>query len=802
MGVLWHKVWFDLWHNKTRTFLAVLSIAAGVFAIGAIFGMSDMLNTAMDQSHRAVLPPHIDISLTTPVDRDILIHLKDVPGVEDVEPYNAVRVLYKLYPQDEWRRGIVHMRGDFDTQKYQLVQLKGGHWPDNKNEIGVERMTAQFYRIGIGDTIIFKIGDKERRLPITGLIRHPFVPPPVFEDLASFFMNGEGLERLDFPEGKFSACYVRVTPYSSDQSREVATAIKDKLAKQNISISSFRYQDPDEHWARSLMDGFVLVQQVLAVLSVLMSTMLVYNTLSNLITQQTDQIGILKAIGGRNQTIIGVYLIGALVYGVLSLAIALPMGGIVAFGVAHTFLSWFNIDLNQFQVSSQAVIFQILAALAVPLLAGLPPALHGANITVRQAIASYGLGGDFRSGRLDRLVEGFGQRWMPSYYATALGNMFRQGGRLLLTQVVLVTAGSAFLMVMSLNSSIDLTLENVYARQRFNTMIKFSANQRASRVMAMANSVPGVKQAELHLLQSASLFVEGQLVKEAGLSTEIRGIPSASDFFRPLIVAGRWIMPGENGRVVVLPREKAEDNHIQVGDTVTLNLGESGKDEWLVIGLYDPVFAGFLSQDIIFAPLEALYQTTKKYNQGSLLYLRTTSHGDEFTAAVTAQLKDMYEGRGMKVYDSATQAEQRKTDDSRLGIAISMMLSLSIIVAIVGGIALMGALSIGVIERTKEIGVLRAVGARSRAILGIFVLEGVFQGLLGWLIAIPVSYLVGPAAAHVVGQTMFDTKLDYQYNWPAVAMWLGIVLLISTIASIIPARGATRISVRDSLAYT
>ena len=58
MGVLWHKIWFDIWHNKTRTFLAVLSIAAGVFAMGAIFGMSELLVTNMNKSHRAAQPPH------------------------------------------------------------------------------------------------------------------------------------------------------------------------------------------------------------------------------------------------------------------------------------------------------------------------------------------------------------------------------------------------------------------------------------------------------------------------------------------------------------------------------------------------------------------------------------------------------------------------------------------------------------------------------------------------------------------------------------------------------------------------
>ncbi len=801
MGVIWYKVWFDLWHNKTRTLLAVLSIAAGVFAVGAIFGMSELLETNMDQSHRAVLPTHINVGLSNLVDEDVIRSIREVPGVEDVEPYNSVTVLYKLHPEDEWRQGVIQMRPDFEAQKYELLQLRGGNWPSAKNDVAIERMAAQFLGVGIGDSIIFKINDNERTLPVTGLIRHPFVPPPQFMDLAFFFMNGEGLERLGIPEGKFGAFYVRVTPYSYDHAREVASAIKDKLARQGVGVGAFTYEDPERHWGRTFMDGFTLVQKLLAIICVIVGAILIYNTLSNLITQQTNQIGILKAIGGRTRTIIGIYLVNALVYGLLGLVVALPLGAIVAFSVTKIFLNLFNIDYNQFQFSHQAVMFQVVSGLAAPLLAGLPPVLHGARISVRQAIASYGLGGDFRSGRLDRLVDVFGQRWLSSQYATALGNMFRHRGRLLLTQVVLITAGSSFLMVMSLNSSCKFTLDNLYGRRHFDTTIQFESLQRAERVQALAATVPGVDKAELRLVQAATLFVEGQLVKEAGIGTSLQGIPTGSDFSSPLIVAGRWFLPGENGQAVVMTRQTAEDNHIQVGDTVTLDLGEMGKDQWLVIGLYDPVFVGGFNQDTVFAPLEALYQTTKKYGQGSVLYVRATSHEPAFTAGVTKQLKEMYDRHGLKVAISETQAESRSTSDWQFAIVIWMMLALSVIVALVGGLALMGALSIGVIERTKEIGVLRAVGARSRSILGIFVMEGLLQGLLSWLAAMPISLLASPLLANALGNAMFGATLDYQYNWSAVMVWLGTVLVISVLASVLPARTATRISVRDSLAY-
>jgi putative ABC transport system permease protein len=131
-----------------------------------------------------------------------------------------------------------------------------------------------------------------------------------------------------------------------------------------------------------------------------------------------------------------------------------------------------------------------------------------------------------------------------------------------------------------------------------------------------------------------------------------------------------------------------------------------------------------------------------------------------------------------------------------------MLMMLAIIVALVGGIGLMGSLSISVVERTREIGVMRAIGARSRTIMGMFMMEGVLQGLFSWALAVPLSFFLAQPLSNALGQAMFDANLDYQYNYTAVLVWLVIILIISTLASILPARSATQISVRDSLAYT
>jgi putative ABC transport system permease protein len=183
------------------------------------------------------------------------------------------------------------------------------------------------------------------------------------------------------------------------------------------------------------------------------------------------------------------------------------------------------------------------------------------------------------------------------------------------------------------------------------------------------------------------------------------------------------------------------------------------------------------------------------------LYVRTHFHDADYTAAAAAKLKDLYIGRSMDVFFSQTIHEIRQQALSQFSITITTLMFLAVVVALVGGIGLMGSLSISVVERTKEIGVMRAIGARTATIMGMFVMEGILQGLISWGISFPLSFVLGRALANALGRAMFEANLDYQYNNAAVIIWLVVILIISILAAIIPARNATRISVRDSLAY-
>jgi putative ABC transport system permease protein len=267
-----------------------------------------------------------------------------------------------------------------------------------------------------------------------------------------------------------------------------------------------------------------------------------------------------------------------------------------------------------------------------------------------------------------------------------------------------------------------------------------------------------------------------------------------------LIVGGRWLEPGDTN-VIVMSQDTANDNGIELGDTVTLDMGKFGTSDWQVVGFYQLIFGGSFSNDDLYAPEQAVFDATKKFNEGALLRVRATNHSPEFTEDVKLALGTLFTDRNMDVLFNSTNALDRTNADSQFAITTTMLLALAVIMALVGGIGLMGSLSISVVERTREIGVMRAVGARTLTIMGMFVMEGVLQGLFSWVVAVPLSYAISGTVANALGQAMFEANLDYSYNFPAVVAWLAVILVISTLASLIPAYNATRVSVRDSLAY-
>jgi len=173
-------------------------------------------------------------------------------------------------------------------------------------------------------------------------------------------------------------------------------------------------------------------------------------------------------------------------------------------------------------------------------------------------------------------------------------------------------------------------------------------------------------------------------------------------------------------------------------------------------------------------------------------------------AAHQALIRDMratYEANRLKAVFFQSGGELRQQTQSQFNIIVYLMLAMAVLAAVVGSVGLASTMSINVVERKREIGVMRAIGATSSAILGIFCAEGILVGVLSWLLASPLSYPGARAFSAIIGDQLFEMPLDFRYSIGGLVLWLVIVATLSALASLWPALRATQVSVRESLAY-
>jgi putative ABC transport system permease protein len=238
---------------------------------------------------------------------------------------------------------------------------------------------------------------------------------------------------------------------------------------------------------------------------------------------------------------------------------------------------------------------------------------------------------------------------------------------------------------------------------------------------------------------------------------------------------------------------------VTTGSWVTLDLPLQGETEWQVVGLLiDP-----LNESRVVVPRDTLLLENNGVGRADNLFIKTMSGDPDQDIALAAELRRALNRRGYKLIASSNTDTIQLTSDhaiSELNIVIYLLLIMALVIAVVGGVALSGILAISVLERRVEIGIMRAIGASNRRIATLFISEGVLMGWLSWLIAIPFSLPVSMGLNGAVGLALGN---DLVFNYAAFSIWLWLIMItfLAAAASWFPARGATRLSVRECLAY-
>jgi putative ABC transport system permease protein len=169
--------------------------------------------------------------------------------------------------------------------------------------------------------------------------------------------------------------------------------------------------------------------------------------------------------------------------------------------------------------------------------------------------------------------------------------------------------------------------------------------------------------------------------------------------------------------------------------------------------------------------------------------------------ALSSAVEKRYDRAHINVLSNFLIAEEREEIDSAFAIIVALLMIMTVILATVGSLGLMGTMSLNVIERTREIGVMRAYGASDTAIFRIVIVEGLLIGMASWFLAIPLSLPMSNVLSQKIGLSFMDYPMPASYSASGILAWAALVIIISIFASLFPAMRAVRLTVTEVLAY-
>jgi putative ABC transport system permease protein len=791
----WRKVLSDLWVNKVRTLLVVASIAVGVFAVGTIVTAYVVLAEDVGVRYAARNPANIDVR-TDPFYEDFVRVIERVPGVLDAEGRQVIQVRASRDGID-WQKIKLISVEDLGQVKINLLSgIEGKSSPDRR-ELIVSHDFLNSTGFQVGDEIQIELPDGSKQaLPLVGLVSDQVTNGRDFLGGANAYISFDTMLWMG-GDDYFNHLYVRVGGDSSDESHieTMASQIEDKLDRNNYSVYHTKIQPSNQHPLASIVFALLGVMAALGILILVLSSSLIVNTLNALLSQHLRQIGVMKLVGARSPQILGMYLVLILSYGLVALLLALPFSSGAGYALARLITGFINAEIQVFRVIPIAIILQVLIAVLIPLVAGFFPVNQGARTNVRRAITNDQNGNQPSGASLQTRVSSL-VGWLSRPILLSLRNTFRRKGRLALTIFTLTTAGAIFIAVFNVRSSMGDFMEQIGQHFRADITLSFSQPYSLSRIEQVVGTIPGVVSVEGWGAASVDILNPDDDVVS---TVQILAPPSDSTLVDPEMIAGRWLLAGERKALVVSDSIFEEYPHLVPGDSLRVETPEERVETWTVVGVFR--FTGNMDDVLAYADFGFISDLLNIPNQALSFRVVTQDHQYESQAQVSRIIDQTLRDRDFRLNEIQVGTVTRDQSTKGVNILIMFLLLMALLTAFVGSIGLTGTMGMNVMERTREIGVMRAIGAIDREIVKTVVIEGGFIGLITWVLAVFVSFPISSLLLRIVSEAMLGSTLPLTFTFQGFLIWLAAVLGLSLVASVLPARNAANLTIREVLSY-
>jgi putative ABC transport system permease protein len=779
----------DLTRRKARAVFAVLTLAIAVASVG-IFAAPPLMDKAMQDEVRASRLADLTLQtkplVVTPAQ---LTALERLPNVTGVQALSVVQT--RVWIGERRQKALVVGVPDYTRQPVDRVEITSGSAPQAGTVLtDVQNASGGRYDGSIGDTVrVVGVGDRVHDLRVDGVGRNL--------EWSQTGVNGDFVVLYGTPE---TAALVAGEPgYSllafrlEDTSGAAANRTVDDVRRYLREGTSFtRFSDlptirePGTYPGKELFDKLASLMNVFTVLALLAAAVLVTNTMGTLIGEQRREIGMMKAIGGTRRQIRRVYLRTALLLGAIGSLLGVALGVVIANLIVGFFGTTFFAISPGWSVSVPVVAASLVLGIVGPPLTALRAIRRGTRIPVRVALEEVPpLEGGVRT--VDRLLRQL--TFLPRTAQIGVRSVTRRTRRTIATVVQIALAVGTLVGVLALMNSVASTTEEAWNQLHYdvdlNTVVGKQLDAKADRLI---RTTPGVAIAQPVLMNT---------VKAGGRDASAWGL-SPRPMFDQKVVAGRWFTSEEEAAaapVTIIATNIAKELGVDVGDTVTVR-SASGPANLRIVGMTGTQMENGL---LFLTPLSTLRTILDSPDTVNGYWVRTNAPDHALIDRTTTALEDRLAAAGYSIGTNIRYVDQARNLDAnrQISMAIGILGFLIVAISMVG---LVNAITMNVLERTREIGVLRCIGARARDIRRIFAAEGIAVSLAGWLLGIPVGY----AFARLLNWLLVElVKIEFTFTFPLLNILIALVgtVVLALLIMRLPVRRAVRFKPGEALRY-
>ncbi|MGB7096172.1 MAG: FtsX-like permease family protein [Anaerolineales bacterium] len=798
----WQKVLSDLRGNLGRTVLVIASIAVGLFAFGVIATLYFVIREDMRDGYVAVQPANIRLR-TSLIDDEMIASISELPGVANTQGARLLNLRMQT-AADQWTTIELHSQPDFATSPINQLTLTEGSLDISKGQILIERYKLDDTGAELGDLVVIEKPDGQlRTLEVAGVVSDQ--TNGAFSGAGGFFLSPvqgyvspDTLDWLGLPlPDWYDTLYLTVSGDGTDEDhiQSIADQVSQELEDRDVTVNSVATRRSDDHPNSPYVNAISGVLLLLGIFIVFLSAFLITNTLQALLQQQVEQIGIMKTVGARRTQITAIYMMLILTFGILAFLLAAPLTSWVSFQLMGFLVLQLNFDLLGFRIVPVVLILQALIAVLVPQVAAFIPIWRGSRLSVQEALSGVRQG--------STKVRKSGSRGLVRFkllsrpLLISLRNTFRSKGRMVLTLITLSLGGALFISTFNVQLSMANYIDQISQYFIGDLNVTMAFPYRVKKIETLLSPLDEITHVE------GWMTARSELIRPDGStadSVQLLAPPGGSQLVNPKLLSGRWLQPGDQNAIVLNELFLSKFPELQTGDTLRLQVN-GDETEWIVVGFYQ--FAGRSAGYMAYTNAE--YLSALVGMPGQAVLFRMVAADPNLTIseqeALGIKVQNLLEARGIQIAEVEAGLSVSQTAADGFSILTAFLLFMAVLAAVVGSIGLAGTMSINVMERTREIGIMRAIGSSNGILMMMVIIEGYLIGIISWALGSLLAFPITNLMSNAISVALFEASTSITYTATGFLIWFVVVSLLSIGASVLPARKAANLTIREVLAY-